>query len=56
MAGGFGEPSPHGRVIVLGLDGMEPTVVDRMIDEGALRHFRTLRDRGASGQLRSRRP
>src|SRR5262249_419123 len=45
-----------GRVIVLGLDGMEPSVVDRMIDEGALPHFRTLRDRGASGLLRSSRP
>jgi predicted AlkP superfamily phosphohydrolase/phosphomutase/Flp pilus assembly protein TadD len=45
-----------GRVIVLGLDGMEPSVVDRMIDEGALPHFRTLRDGGASGLLRSSRP
>ncbi len=45
-----------GRVIVLGLDGVEPSVVDRMIDEGALPHFRILRERGASGLLRSSRP
>jgi tetratricopeptide (TPR) repeat protein len=43
------------RVIVLGLDGMEPSVVDRMIDEGALPNFRRLRDGGASGLLRSSR-
>ena len=41
---------------MLGLDGMEPSVVDRMIDEGVLPHFRTLREGGAAGQLRSSRP
>ena len=53
---GCGGGDPQGRVIVLGLDGMEPSVVDRMIDEGVLPHFRTLREGGAAGQLRSSRP
>ena len=40
---------PHGRVIVLGLDGMAPDVVERLIADGSLPHFRQLRDGGASG-------
>lgn len=56
FAGGCGDHRPRDRVIVLGLDGMEPTVVDRMIDEGALPSFQRLRDGGASGLLRSSRP
>jgi predicted AlkP superfamily phosphohydrolase/phosphomutase len=46
----------HGRVIVLGLDGMDPDVVERLMAEGALPHFRQLRDGGASGRLRSSPP
>lgn len=56
LAVACGDTKPRGRVIVLGLDGMEPTVVDRMIDEGALPNFRRLRDQGASGLLRSSKP
>jgi tetratricopeptide (TPR) repeat protein len=56
IAVGCGSRDDRGRVIVLGLDGMEPSVVDRMIDEGALPSFRRLRDGGASGLLRSQKP
>jgi predicted AlkP superfamily phosphohydrolase/phosphomutase len=35
------------RVIVLGLDGLEPTIVERMMAEGALPNLQRLRERGA---------
>src|SRR5215470_4567141 len=56
FAAACGRKDDHGRVIVLGLDGMEPSVVDRIIDEDALPNFRRLRDGGASGLLRSSKP
>src|SRR5262245_58894835 len=46
----------RGRVLVLGLDGMEPSVVDQLIDEGALPNFKRLCDGGTSGLLRSSKP
>ncbi|MEM7048793.1 MAG: alkaline phosphatase family protein [Acidobacteriota bacterium] len=48
-----GSPS---RVLVLGLDGMDPEVVDLLIPEGELPHFAELRRNGAAGSLRSQRP
>jgi hypothetical protein len=41
LAAACGRQDDRGRVIVLGLDGMEPSVVYRMIDEGALPNFAT---------------
>jgi hypothetical protein len=35
LAGGCSRRDDRGRVIVRGLDGMEPSVVDQLIDEGA---------------------
>lgn len=45
-----------GRVIVLGLDGVDPDVVDLLVAEGKLPHFAALRAQGASGRLRSSKP
>jgi tetratricopeptide (TPR) repeat protein len=45
-----------GRVIVLGLDGMDPQVVDLLMAEGKMPSFARLRQEGAYGRLQSRRP
>jgi tetratricopeptide (TPR) repeat protein len=45
-----------GRVIVLGLDGVDPDAVALLVAEGRLPHFAALRRDGASGRLRSSRP
>jgi predicted AlkP superfamily phosphohydrolase/phosphomutase/Tfp pilus assembly protein PilF len=45
-----------GRVIVLGLDGVDPGVVDLLISEGKLPNFAELRSQGAHGRLISSRP
>lgn len=51
------DPSrPAGRVVVLGLDGVDPRVVDRMIGEGRLPAFERLRSEGARGPLRAEEP
>ncbi len=44
------------RIIVLGLDGMDPETVDLLMSEGKLPHFARLRQEGAYGRLRSMRP
>ena len=44
------------RVIVLGLDGMDPDAVDLLMREGALPHFAALRAGGAYGRLVSMPP
>ena len=41
------------RVIVLGLDGLDPKVVDLLLSEGKLPHFAKLRRGGAYGRLES---
>jgi len=48
--------SDRGRVVVLGLDGMDPQVVDLLMAEGKLPSFATLRREGAYGKLRSSPP
>jgi hypothetical protein len=45
-----GDPS-RPRVIVLGLDGLDPGVVEQLAGEGQLPNFRRLRERGAAGTL-----
>lgn len=46
----------HGKVVVLGLDGLDPGVVDLLMSEGAMPNFAALRREGAYGPLRSARP
>lgn len=45
-----------GRVLVLGLDGIDPQVVDLLMSEGKLPHFAELRSQGAYAPLRSIKP
>jgi tetratricopeptide (TPR) repeat protein len=56
MAIGCSHPSDGGRVIVLGLDGVDPDVVDLLVGEGKLPNFAALRAGGAAGRLRSSKP
>jgi len=51
-----GGSDQSGRVIVLGLDGMDPGVVDLLLSEGKLPGFARLRQEGAYGRLQSSRP
>jgi arylsulfatase A-like enzyme len=53
---GCGNPRPGGRVLVLGLDGLDPRAVDLLVSEGKLPNFAKLKREGASGTLRSRQP
>ena len=46
----------HPRVLLIGLDGADPGILDRLIDEGRLPTFARLRREGAYGRLRSREP
>jgi predicted AlkP superfamily phosphohydrolase/phosphomutase len=39
------------KVIVLGLDGLEPTIVERMLAEGKLPHLQRLREQGGYARL-----
>ncbi|MCI0408074.1 MAG: alkaline phosphatase family protein, partial [Acidobacteria bacterium] len=48
--------SRAGRVIVLGLDGLDPRAVDLLMSEGKLPSFAKLRQEGAYGRLQSRKP
>jgi tetratricopeptide (TPR) repeat protein len=47
---------PRERLIVLGLDGLDPEVVDMLMAEGKMPSFARLRQEGAYGRLRSQRP
>jgi tetratricopeptide (TPR) repeat protein len=49
-------PAAPGRVIVLGLDGMDPETVDLLMAEGKMPNFATLRTEGAYGRLMSSKP
>jgi len=49
-------PPPAARVILLGVDGADWTVIERLIDDGRLPHFAEMRRDGASGVLRSHEP
>jgi predicted AlkP superfamily phosphohydrolase/phosphomutase/predicted TPR repeat methyltransferase len=46
----------RGRVLLIGLDGLDPRVVDLLMSEGKLPAFARLRQEGAHGILQSRRP
>ena len=51
-----GSDSRPGRVIVLGLDGMDPQAIDLLMSEGKLPNFARLRQEGAYGRLETSRP
>jgi hypothetical protein len=44
---------PAGRVLLIGIDGASPALVDRLLAEGRLPHLADLARRGASGTIRS---
>ncbi len=48
-----GAREQRGRVLVLGLDGMDPQTVDLLMSEGKLPNFAKLRQEGAYGRLLS---
>jgi predicted AlkP superfamily phosphohydrolase/phosphomutase/Tfp pilus assembly protein PilF len=48
--------APAGRVIVLGLDGMDPEALDLLMSEGKMPNFAKLREEGAYGRLLSSKP
>ncbi len=48
---GKGSPKRRGRVVILGFDGVEPTIVDRMLAAGELPNLAGLRERGAYHRL-----
>jgi predicted AlkP superfamily phosphohydrolase/phosphomutase/Flp pilus assembly protein TadD len=45
-----------GRVMVVGMDGLDPRAVDLLMSEGKLPHFAKLRQEGAYGRLLSSKP
>ncbi len=52
----FARSQPSGRVIVLGLDGLDPPTVDLLMAEGKLPNFARLRRDGAYAPLLSSKP
>ncbi len=42
-----------GRVVILGFDGAEPTIVEQMLEAGRLPNLKTLREQGTFRRLRS---
>lgn len=45
-----------GRVLVVGLDGMDPRTIDLLVSEGRLPNFERLQREGVHARLRSRHP
>ena len=56
LLSGCNHRSDPGRVIVLGLDGLDPATVDLLMSEGKMPNFAKLRQQGAYGRLQSRKP
>jgi predicted AlkP superfamily pyrophosphatase or phosphodiesterase len=56
VASGCSRDAARGRVIVLGLDGVDPDVVELLISEGQLPNFAKLREAGAHARLLSSEP
>ena len=44
------------KVVVIGLDGLEPTIVESMLEAGLLPNFKKLRDSGGYSRLRTTYP
>ncbi len=55
VAGCHGGSSP-GKIIVVGLDGMDPEALDLLMSEGKMPNFAKLRQEGAYGRLLSSKP
>jgi predicted AlkP superfamily phosphohydrolase/phosphomutase/Tfp pilus assembly protein PilF len=51
-----GSGGSEGRVLVIGLDGMDPRVIDLLMSEGKMPAFAKMRQEGAFGILHSMRP
>jgi len=56
LTSGCSRDAASGRVVVLGLDGLDPGVVDLLMSEGKMPNFARLRQGGAYGRLVSSRP
>jgi predicted AlkP superfamily phosphohydrolase/phosphomutase len=56
LAAGEAQAGYAPRVILIGVDGADPEIVERMIGEGKLPTFARLKREGASGRLRSVEP
>ncbi|MGH7789050.1 MAG: alkaline phosphatase family protein [Candidatus Binatia bacterium] len=56
LLAGCQRAAPPGRVMVLGLDGMDPATIDLLMAEGQMPNFATLRTEGAYGRLISSKP
>ena len=56
LAAGCQRPEAPGRIMVLGLDGMDPATVDLLMAEGKMPNFAKLRTDGAYGRLVSSKP
>lgn len=56
LAAGCRQSAQPGRVIVLGLDGLDPGAVDLLMAEGKMPNFARLRTDGAYGRLISSKP
>jgi len=56
LLAGCGPRDDGSRVIVLGLDGMDPQAIDLLMSEGKLPNFAELRQEGAYGPLISQKP
>jgi len=50
------KPQPKGRVIILGFDGVEPTIVEAMIERGELPNYAKLKQGGTFTRLESTTP
>jgi len=48
--------APAPAVFVLGIDGMDPVILQRLMDEGAMPHFRELAGQGTFQELRTANP
>ncbi len=53
---GCGPGRESSRVLVLGLDGLDPRTIDLLMSEGKMPHFAKLRQEGAYGRLLSQEP
>ncbi len=56
LGGCGGSKSEHNRVLILGLDGLDPRAVDLLMSEGKMANFARLRQEGAYGRLLSSKP
>jgi len=53
---GCGRETPTSRVLLLGIDGLDPLAIDLLMSEGKLPNFARLRQEGAYGRLISQKP